>query len=59
MTGTIKKPATELKWVLCPYCGAKTVLASDTAQCSGVQIKCTRGCKKVFELVIRDGKQVK
>lgn len=53
----IKKPATELRWMICPHCGAKTVLASNNANCSGVQLKCTRGCKCVFELVIVNGEQ--
>lgn len=53
----IKKPPIEKKWILCPHCGMKTILADNTANCSGVYVKCTRGCKQVFELVIRDGQQ--
>lgn len=55
MSHGIKLPSMELRWIRCPYCGAKTVLATDDANCSGVHIKCTRGCKQVFELVIKDG----
>lgn len=54
----IKKPPIERKWVLCPNCNAKTVIMDDTANCTGVHIKCTRGCKEVFELVIKDGVQI-
>lgn len=54
----IKKPPIERRWILCPKCGAKTIVADDNATCRGVHIKCTRGCKQVFELVIKDGKQI-
>lgn len=54
----IKIPPIERKWLLCPHCGAKTVLYDNTANCSGVHIKCTRGCKREFEIIIRNGKQV-
>lgn len=54
----IEKPPIERRWILCPNCGAKTVIADDTATCKGVHIKCTRGCKQVFELVIRNGEQM-
>ncbi len=55
----IKKPPIERNWITCPLCGAKTVVADNTANCTGVFVKCTRGCKKVFEIIIKDGKQVK
>lgn len=55
----IIKPAIERCWMICPHCGAKTIIADNTANCSGVYVKCTRGCKQVFELVIRDGIQIK
>ena len=54
----IKKPPIERKWVLCPNCNAKTIIMDDTGNCTGVYIKCTRGCKEVFELVIKDGVQI-
>lgn len=54
----IPKPATVRLWARCPYCGAKTVLYDNTADSTGIWIKCTRGCKREFELRIRSGKQV-
>lgn len=54
----IKKPPLEKRWILCPSCGMKTILIDNTANCSGVYIKCTRGCKQVFELIVRDGEQI-
>lgn len=54
----LKLPPLRREWVRCPSCGAKTILYDNTAKCSGVYIKCTRGCKKEFELVIINGKQV-
>ncbi len=54
----MKKVAIEQKWIYCPYCGAKHSIYDDTANCYGVYLKCTRGCKKTFELVIKDGEQV-
>lgn len=46
------------KWIHCPYCGAKHSIYDDSAECHGVFLKCTRGCKKEFELVIENGEQV-
>lgn len=54
----IKKPMLSKAWAICPYCGRKTVLYDNTASCSGVWLRCSRGCKAEFELVIKDGKQV-
>lgn len=54
----IKKPQIIRKWALCPYCGAKTIIYDNTANCSGIFLLCKRGCKKEFELIIIDGKQV-
>ena len=51
-------PETERKWLRCPNCGAKTILYSNTAECSGVYVMCTRNCKRVFEAKIENGKQV-
>jgi len=51
-------PETERKWLRCPHCGAKTILYSNIAVCSGVYVKCTRGCKSIFEVKIENGKQV-
>ncbi|MBQ2973324.1 MAG: hypothetical protein IJE19_03120 [Clostridia bacterium] len=48
----------ERKWIYCPYCGAKHSIYDDTAECHGVFLKCVRGCKREFELVIKDGEQV-
>lgn len=51
--------ATVRKWALCPECGAKTVIYDDTAECSGVWLKCTRGCRTCeFELIIHNGEQI-
>lgn len=51
----IPKPPLERKWLHCPHCGAKTILYDNTANCSGVHLKCTRGCKQEFEVKIKDG----
>lgn len=53
----IKIPALRKMWARCTECGHKTVLYDNTANCSGVWMKCTRGCGKEFELVIVDGEQ--
>ncbi len=50
--------STERMWIVCPHCGAKHSIYENTAECHGVFLKCTRGCKQEFELVIEDGKQV-
>lgn len=53
------KPETRRDWIRCPYCGRKAyALHSDTAECHGVYTTCSRGCKKEFEILIRDGKQI-
>lgn len=54
----MRKIATERVWIKCPYCGAKHSIYDNAAECHGVYLKCTRGCKQEFELVIKDGKQV-
>lgn len=54
----IQMPPLEKKWAVCPYCGAKIVIYDNTANCNGVHQKCTRGCRKVFELVIKNGQQI-
>lgn len=54
----MEKLATKRIWIHCPYCGAKHSLYENTAECHGVFLVCTRGCRKEFELVIVDGKQV-
>lgn len=54
----IRMPPLERRWLLCPRCGAKTILYDNTASCSGVYIKCTRGCKTEFEVTIKEGKPV-
>ena len=53
------RPETERKWIRCPYCGAKHSIYTDAAECRGVFLLCTRGCKREFELIIEDGEQVK
>lgn len=53
----IKMPAIERKWARCPFCGAKVTIYDNTASCRGVFVKCSRGCKREFELVIVDGEQ--
>lgn len=58
MESPIILPPIERRWLRCPYCGAKTVLFDNTAHCSGVFVKCTRGCKREFEVKITEGKQV-
>lgn len=52
------KLETSRKWVRCPYCKAKVLIYNDIAECSGVFPVCTRGCRKQFELIIRNGEQV-
>ena len=54
----IARPPLRREWAHCPYCGAKAVLYDNTADCSGAFLKCTRGCKREFELKIIEGKQV-
>ena len=52
------KPSLQKIWAKCPYCSAKTILYDNTANCNGIFIKCSRGCKKEFELIIEDGQQM-
>lgn len=54
----VKLPPTERFWLRCPYCGAKTILYDNTADCRGVYVKCTRGCGREFEVKIKKGRQV-
>lgn len=51
-------PPTETMWAVCPYCGAKCVIIDNKANCHGVFLKCTRGCKNTFELKVKDGTQI-
>jgi transcription elongation factor Elf1 len=51
------KPQLLKKWAVCPFCGAKVVIFDNTSNCSGVFVKCTRKCKKEFELIIQNGNQ--
>ena len=53
----MKYPATEKIWAKCPVCGAKVCIIDNRADCKGVYLKCTRGCRKVFELKVKEGKQ--
>ena len=54
----LPKAATKRKWAICPHCGAKAIIYDDAAECRGIWIKCTRGCKKEFELVVCNGEQI-
>ncbi|MBR6102632.1 MAG: hypothetical protein IKP95_09400 [Ruminococcus sp.] len=53
----MKYPVYEKKWVRCPYCGAKVCIYDNNAECKGVYLKCTRGCRREFELKISKGEQ--
>lgn len=55
----IPKPVLLKIWAKCPKCGSKTVLFDNTANASGIWLKCTRGCGTEFELIVRDGEQRK
>lgn len=57
MSIKIKMPGYVRIWVRCPYCGAKVTIYDNAAECHGVFLKCSRGCKREFELVIHEGKQ--
>lgn|GEM_PF-661989 len=52
---SVPMPPIERHWYYCPHCGAKTILYDNTANSSGVFLKCTRGCGQEFELKIKDG----
>lgn len=52
-------PALYRSWIRCPYCGARYALSDNKAECKGVFVKCTRGCKREFEIKIHKGKQIK
>lgn len=45
----------------CPFCGYKMPFSyTDEAECKGVMVPCKgRNCHAVFELKIRNGKQVR
>ena len=53
----MKRVPTERKWIRCPYCGAKHSIYDNLAECRGVFLKCYRGCKREFELLIHNGEQ--
>lgn len=53
------KPPLVRKWLICPHCGAKTILYDNTATCNGVFVKCTRGCRQEFEVKIKDGNVIR
>ena len=55
----IPKPQLTRYWAVCPVCGLKVTIFDNTAECHGVFLKCTRGCGIEFELVIKEGKQIK
>lgn len=46
--------------VKCPFCGyVMNIELKDAAQCNGVFIRCKgRHCKKMFELLVQNGKQL-
>ena len=47
--------------VKCPYCGYGMPLRlSQTADCKGIFIKCKgKNCKQIFEIKVKNGRQVK
>lgn len=47
--------------VKCPDCEYKMpIFFSNTAECSGVMVSCKgRGCRSIFEIKIKNGKQIK
>lgn len=51
----------ELNRVKCPECDYKMpVFYTDTAECNGVMVLCKgRKCHSVFELKIKNGKQIR
>ena len=51
-------PSVEKKWYICPRCGSKIVLYDNTANCQGVFVKCSRGCRNEIEILIQNGEQV-
>lgn len=53
----IRIPQLERTWARCTYCGAKSVIIDNTTECRGVYIRCSRGCKRVFELIVHNGVQ--
>lgn len=48
----VKKPLLERKWYQCPYCGKNALIYDNTAECSGVYVKCNK-CKREFEVIIK------
>ena len=54
----MNKPSVEKKWYICPRCGSKIMLYDNTANCQGVYLKCSRGCRNEIEILIHNGEQV-
>lgn len=54
-----KKPITRRLWAHCVFCGARITIHHNAANIYGEYCKCLRNkkCKKVFELVVVDGRQ--
>lgn len=48
-------PPIRRDWLRCPHCGAKLILYDNTANCSGVFVKCRRGCGREIEVKIKQG----
>lgn len=48
----MKKPILYQKWYKCPNCGQKFFLYDNTAQASGIYVKC-KACKKSVEVIIK------
>ncbi len=47
-------------WAVCPVCGYKMPISyTEEARCNGALVSCKgRNCHSVFELKIKDGKQI-
>lgn len=51
-------PPLSRAWIKCQYCGMKYCLADNKAECRGIFVKCTRGCGREFQIIVKDGKQI-
>ena len=51
----------EFTQVSCPYCGYRMpVFFTKEAECKGLRISCKgRNCKRDFEILIKDGQEIK
>ena len=47
-------------YICCPYCGKKNFLLTPGAHITGQKFKCKgSGCKKIFEVNIENGREIK